>query len=256
MPAHLPISNELRPGTEWSNGDQMESKGMFSPVACAAPSTALFPTENAVANLARSCRRMPPFGMAATSREARKQIEVSVVLENLRRREAYDIWVDFDLVPGFMRGLYAGSRVEQFAVSWILRLSRGDMNWEARITERVPCEHIAWEGIDGATCGNSGCVIFTTVGRASTRLRVNVAFDDPGAGGITERTLKCVESHLQNALAILRIFAGPRALHQDPSLFIDHGRFKITTPATLEIKANALHRAKNGSSQEPNPGIN
>jgi hypothetical protein len=206
---HQPPSSVLRRVIELPIRDPIGSGNKFTSMTGAARPAS---PGAAVVNFSRLGNPAPFSGGLAHPRRAPGQIEVSALFSNAWKKEIYDAWVDLDLLPAFMRGLEDGSEAERFELPWYLKLDDGEVRWEARTTECVPGDRIAWEGGDHAACRNNGCVTFEPEGRAVTRVSISLQFDVSGAPEITDRVLKSVESQLQDTLALLHIFLAPHAL--------------------------------------------
>lgn len=201
-----------RHATEWPIRNEIVSGGRKSFPASAARPAPRFPERCATVDLPRISGPVAIFGILADSRTDHRQIQVSAVFPNSRKGDIYDAWVDFDMLPAFMRGLQDGPDPAQFEVPWFLSLDQDQVRWEARTTEHLPGDRIAWQSEDNAPQRHAGHVTFTAMPRASTRVAVNIQFTATATSTVTERTLDDIESRLRDALVFLRTFVGPFAL--------------------------------------------
>jgi uncharacterized membrane protein len=98
-----------------------------------------------------------------------RSIEVDVPVST-----AYNQWTQFEDFPKFMEGVEEVRQIDDKTVHWKARIAGKDEEWDARITEQVPDEVLAWEGFGGAD--NRGRVFFEPLD-GGTRTRIGVAID-------------------------------------------------------------------------------
>jgi hypothetical protein len=148
-------------------------------------------------------------GIDVHCNHALKQLDVSCLFPGLQCSEVYELWVQLDLLPAFMRGVINVTMPEIFAIPWALNIRNQKIRWEAWTTDRVPRERIAWRNLDGEPYPNHGSVCFGSVGHSAARLSISVRFDGPNAELVDDRTLNAMVKVFQNAMVALRILAHP-----------------------------------------------
>jgi uncharacterized membrane protein len=93
-------------------------------------------------------------------------------------RTAYDQWTQFEEFPCFMEGV---ERVEQRTdteLHWVAEIGGVTREWDARITEQVPDQRIAWTSTTGAR--NAGVVTFHRIDDDTTRVMLQLEFEPAG----------------------------------------------------------------------------
>ena len=102
-------------------------------------------------------------------------IEESVDVE-VPVRTAYNQWTQFEEFPNFMEGVEEVRQKEDDRLYWRASVGGKTEEWEARITEQVPDERVAWQATHGLL--NSGLVTFQPLGDDRTRVTVRMEWDD------------------------------------------------------------------------------
>jgi uncharacterized membrane protein len=99
-------------------------------------------------------------------------------------REAYGQWTQFQEFSGFARGVEEVEQIDDATTHWRAKVLWSSRSWQARITEQVPDERIAWtsEGAKGAT---KGVVTFHRLGDTLTRVLLVIEYHPKG---LLERT--------------------------------------------------------------------
>ncbi|MDX3911077.1 MAG: SRPBCC family protein [Sphingobium sp.] len=108
-------------------------------------------------------------------------VVIRTVTINRPRSELYAYWRDFSKLSTFMDNV---ERVDIRAPDrshWVVKAPAGKtVEWDARITEDVPDECIAWEADEKADVPNSGRVEFADAqGDRGTIVRATIAYDPP-----------------------------------------------------------------------------
>jgi uncharacterized membrane protein len=101
-------------------------------------------------------------------------IEVSVPV-----RTAYNQWTQFEQFPRFMENVEAVQQLDDKRLHWVAKVAGKRKEWDAKITEQVPDQKVAWESTTGAR--NAGKVTFE--GRDG-RTRVNVQMEVEPEGAV------------------------------------------------------------------------
>ncbi|HEY7271076.1 MAG TPA: SRPBCC family protein [Dehalococcoidia bacterium] len=97
-----------------------------------------------------------------------KSIQVEVPLQT-----AYNQWTQFEEFPRFMEGIQEVHQVDDARLTWVAQVGGERKEWDARITQQVPDQVIAWESEGGTP--NAGIVTFHRLG--GERTEVNVQMD-------------------------------------------------------------------------------
>ena len=119
-----------------------------------------------------------------------QSIEVQVPV-----RTAYNQWTQFEQFPQFMEGIGEIRQLDDQRLLWVAEIAGKRHEWEAKITEQLPDERVAWKAEDGKT--NAGVVTFHRVDDAKTRIMVQMDWQPEGivekmggALGFDDRRLK------------------------------------------------------------------
>jgi uncharacterized membrane protein len=106
-----------------------------------------------------------------------ESIDVAVPVE-----VAYEQWTHFEEFPTFMSAVKEVRRLDGSRLRWVAEIGGRQEEWDARITDQVPNERVAWASTSGAS--NAGVVTFQRLDGATTRVTVEM---DHEANGILEK---------------------------------------------------------------------
>jgi uncharacterized membrane protein len=101
--------------------------------------------------------------------EIKKAITVNVPVST-----AYNQWTQFEEFPHFMDGVIEVKQLDDTTLHWVAQIGGQRKEWEARITEQVPDERIAWRSESGAS--NGGVVSFEPLGPNSTLVSLEMEY--------------------------------------------------------------------------------
>lgn len=93
-------------------------------------------------------------------------------------RVAYDQWTQFEEFPLFMEGVDRVQQLDDVNLHWVASIAGVRREWDARITEQVPDERVAWTNVDGVS--NGGIVTFASLGPTATRVTLQMNVDPDG----------------------------------------------------------------------------
>jgi uncharacterized membrane protein len=118
--------------------------------------------------------------------------------------KVYATWRDFTNFPRFLPHVAEVTAVgdDPTLTHWKVSGPLGKpVEWDARITEDVPNEKIAWASLDGSDVRNAGVVRFDARGEA-TDIEVAVDYDPPAgvAGAVAARLFDDPEEQVAEAL--------------------------------------------------------
>ncbi|HZA55182.1 MAG TPA: SRPBCC family protein, partial [Candidatus Udaeobacter sp.] len=70
----------------------------------------------------------------------------------------YNQWTQFEEFPRFMEGVKRVTQLDDKRLHWEAEIAGKDKEWDARITDQVPDQRIAWQSESGEQ--TSGIVTF------------------------------------------------------------------------------------------------
>jgi uncharacterized membrane protein len=103
-----------------------------------------------------------------------KSIEIDVPV-----RTAYNQWTQFEEFPRFMEGVESVKQLDDTRLHWVANIGGERKEWNARITEQIPDQRIAWRSEGGEF--TSGVVSFQPLGPNKTRVMVRLNYEPKGA---------------------------------------------------------------------------
>lgn len=108
-------------------------------------------------------------------------VVVRTVTINRPRDELYAYWRDFSNLPTFMDNVQRIDVLADNRSHWVVKAPAGKtVEWDARLTEDVPGELLAWEAAEDADVPNSGRVEFRDAqGGRGTIVQATIAYDPP-----------------------------------------------------------------------------
>ena len=111
----------------------------------------------------------------------------------------YNQWTQFETFPAFMEGVEAVAQLDDATVHWVAEVGGTRKEWDARITEQIPDEVIAWEGFGDSD--NLGRVFFEPLDDGRTRVNLSIEYQTEGVlekvGDALGVVAKQVEGDLQ-----------------------------------------------------------
>src|SRR5262244_1749753 len=105
------------------------------------------------------------------------QIEQSITV-NVPVRTAYNQWTQFEEFPQFMEGIREVRQLDDTRLHFRAQIGGKEKSWDARITEQVPDDRIAWTSTSGAH--NAGLVTFHRLNDLQTRIMLQMEYDPEG----------------------------------------------------------------------------
>ena len=110
-------------------------------------------------------------------------------------RAAYDQWTQFEEFPRFMAGVEEVRQLSDTMTHWKVDIGGVSREFDARITEQLPDERVAWTSTDGTR--QAGVVTFHRLDDAHTRVTLQLEFEPEGVvekvgdkAGIVDRRAK------------------------------------------------------------------
>jgi len=132
-----------------------------------------------------------------------KTIEVDVPVA-----QVYELWSRFDQFPQFMKYIDQVRMTGADTSHWVAKTPVGKLEWNAKTTENVPNQRIAWNSTDG-DINTSGIVMFTP-SATGTHMAVRLQYADiPGGklGEVTAALFKVVENEIEGDLERFKALA-------------------------------------------------
>ena len=110
-------------------------------------------------------------------------------------RTAYNQWTQFEEFPRFMDGVESVKQKDDTKLHWAAEIAGKRKEWDAKITEQIPDERVAWTSTSGAK--NAGVVTFHRLDENKTRATLQMEVDPEGpvenagaALGVLQRQVK------------------------------------------------------------------
>jgi peroxiredoxin/carbon monoxide dehydrogenase subunit G len=134
-----------------------------------------------------------------------EQIEVEVPL-----RAVYDQWTQFEEFPAFMQGVDEVRQVDDTHLHWIATIAGVRREWDARITEQIPDQMVAWTSTGGTR--NDGLVTFDALGANRTKVTLRLDLEPDGALEAIGAALGLVGTRTRSDLQRFKEFLEDRRL--------------------------------------------
>jgi uncharacterized membrane protein len=128
-----------------------------------------------------------------------KSIEVQRPL-----RTVYNQWTQFEEFPRFMKGVTKVTQLDDQRLHWEAEIGGKNKEWDARITDQIPDQLIAWQSEGGEY--TSGTVKFAAAGPDRTRIELEIIYDPEGFVESTGDALGLVSSKVENDLERFKEF--------------------------------------------------
>lgn len=114
---------------------------------------------------------------------------------NVPLRTAYNQWTQFESFPYFMDGVLEVRQLSDTSLHWRAEIAGEEVAWDAKITEQIPDQRIAWTSVTGAK--NAGVVTFHYIDDNTTRIMLQIEYVPEGfvqnvgaAVGLVENRMK------------------------------------------------------------------
>ena len=133
-----------------------------------------------------------------------KSIEVECPL-----RTVYNQWTQFEEFPRFMKGVKKVTQLDDQRLHWEAEVAGKNKEWDARITDQVPDQLIAWQSDGGEY--NAGAVHFSAVSPNRTRINFQLMYDPEGIAENTGDVLGVVSNRVEKNLEGFKEFIENRS---------------------------------------------
>ena len=133
----------------------------------------------------------------------KKSIEVECPL-----RTVYNQWTQFEEFPRFMQGVKKVTQLDDQRLHWEAEIGGKNKEWDARITDQVPDQVIAWKSEGGEY--NTGAVNFRAISQNRTHINLQLTYDPEGIVEKTGDALGVVSSRVESDLERFKEFIEKR----------------------------------------------
>jgi len=123
-----------------------------------------------------------------------RNIERSIDV-NVPVKSAYNQWTQFSEFPKFMEGVEEVRQLDDVTLHWKVKIGGTEREYQARITEQIPDERIAWAA-EGET-DNAGVVTFHRLDDNTSRVMLQIEYSATdivekagSAAGVVDRRVK------------------------------------------------------------------
>jgi len=99
-----------------------------------------------------------------------KSVEINVPVHT-----AYNQWTQFEEFPRFMEGVESVKQLDDTRLHWVANIGGERKEWEARITEQIADQRIAWRSESGEF--TSGVVSFQPLSSDHTSVTVRLNYE-------------------------------------------------------------------------------
>ena len=128
-----------------------------------------------------------------------KKLEVDAPIERV-----YNQWTQFEDFPRFMEGVVRIDQLSNDMLHWTIDIGGVKREFDAKVTEQIPDERIAWKSVDGKT--HAGVVTFHRLGDDETRVTVQMSYDPEGFLENAADSLGVIAARVQGDLTRFREF--------------------------------------------------
>jgi uncharacterized membrane protein len=113
-------------------------------------------------------------------------------------RTVYNQYTQFEEFPRFMSGVKEVKQLGDQMLHWKIEIGGVEREFDAKITEQIPDERIAWKSVDGET--HAGVATFHRLSEDSSRITLQMAYDPKGFTENAADFLGVISSRVQGDL--------------------------------------------------------
>jgi len=95
-------------------------------------------------------------------------------------RAAYNQWTQFEEFPEFMEGVDSIEQRSPAMTHWVTKFGGAKREFDARITDQVPDERVAWSTVESSDIRQAGVVAFDAVDDQHTDVSLTLDYDPQG----------------------------------------------------------------------------
>jgi uncharacterized membrane protein len=134
-----------------------------------------------------------------------KSVDVAVPV-----RTAYNQWTQFEEFPRFMEGVQEVRQLDDRTTHWRTEIAGVKREFDARITEQLPDERVAWTSTDGTK--QSGVVTFHRLDAEHTRVTAQMEYEPDGVLEKAGDMLNVVDRQVEGDLKRFKEFIEGRSV--------------------------------------------
>ncbi|PJE95233.1 cyclase [Streptomyces carminius] len=124
-------------------------------------------------------------------------------------RTAYDQWTQFETFPEFMEGVERVEQKTDTLTHWVTKVAGAEREFDARITEQIPDERVAWTTVEGEA-KQAGVVTFHRLDDTHTKVMLQMEHEPEGAADTVGDKLGVVRHRVKGDLARFKEFIEER----------------------------------------------
>ena len=132
-----------------------------------------------------------------------ERIQKSVYVD-LPLQAVYNQWTQFEEFPLFMEGVKHVEQLDDKRLHWDVEIAGKPKEWNARITEQIPDQRIAWESEAGEN--TAGVVSFQADGPNRTQVNLELFYDPKGFVESAGDSIGVVSRRVENDLEHFKEF--------------------------------------------------
>jgi len=132
-----------------------------------------------------------------------ERIQKSVYVD-LPLQAVYNQWTQFEEFPLFMEGVKHVQQLDDKRLHWDVEIAGKRKEWNARITEQIPDQRIAWETEAGEN--TTGVVSFQADGPNRTQVNLELFYDPKGFVESAGDSIGVVSRRVENDLEHFKEF--------------------------------------------------
>jgi uncharacterized membrane protein len=132
-----------------------------------------------------------------------ERIQKSVYVD-LPLQAVYNQWTQFEEFPLFMEGVKHVEQLDDKRLHWDVEIAGKRKEWNARITEQIPDQRIAWESEAGEN--TAGVVSFQADGPNRTQVNLELFYDPKGFLESAGDSIGVVSRRVENDLEHFKEF--------------------------------------------------
>jgi uncharacterized membrane protein len=123
-------------------------------------------------------------------------------------RTAYNQWTQFEEFPQFMSGVREVRQLGDTMTHWVVEIGGVTREFDARITEQLPDERVAWTSVSGPKQG--GVVTFHRIDPTHTRVTAQMELEPEGVAEQVADKSGLVKGRVKGDLERFREFVESR----------------------------------------------
>jgi uncharacterized membrane protein len=144
--------------------------------------------------------------------EHREVLKLSVIEQSIEVqvpvRTAYNQWTQFEDFPEFMEGVEKVIQTDDTSLHWVAEIAGVRREWDAKITEQIPDERIAWTSVDGPKV--AGVVTFHRIDDNKTKIMLQMEIEPDDALAKAGDVLGIVRARVKGDLERFKKFIESR----------------------------------------------